>query len=219
MWNDVGTATITPQVPHSTRFARKIPGGEGGGVPHKCRSLARNGLLDCKETQYIHANKSFTIIKSSVYTGDMDITLRDYQPGDWEAMYALDLACFEPQFRFTRGVMRGFAEAPSALSILAEAAGELVGFCVVQMDGKLGYVVTLDVAAAWRRLGLAQRMMEAMETKVRAAGGVGMALHVFTGNEGAMRFYESIAYGRTGRAEDFYGKGLDALVYRKRFQP
>jgi ribosomal-protein-alanine N-acetyltransferase len=147
------------------------------------------------------------------------ITLRGYKPGDWERMYALDVLCFAPQFQFTRGAMRGFAEAPGALTVLAEAGGELVGFCLVQIEAKVGYVVTLDVAASWRRRGLARRMMEHLEAQVRAAGGLGMALHVFTGNAAAMRFYESIGYGRVARSEGFYGRGLDALVYRKRFGP
>lgn len=151
-----------------------------------------------------------------------EVTLREYRSGDWERMHALDMECFAPEFRFSRRVMRGFAEARGAMAVLAEtdvrgAAEELVGFCVVQMEGQVGYVVTLDVAEAWRRRGLARRMMEEMEAKVRAAGGVGMALHVFTGNAGAMRFYESMGYGRAGRAEGFYGRGLDALAYRKRF--
>lgn len=147
-----------------------------------------------------------------------EVTLREYQPGDGERMHALDVQCFAPEFQFSRRVMRSFAEAPGALTVLAEAAGELVGFCLVQIEGKVGYVVTLDVAEAWRRRGLARRMMEDIEAKVRAAGGIGMALHVFTGNAGAMRFYESIGYGRVGRSEGFYGRGLDALEYRKRFE-
>jgi ribosomal-protein-alanine N-acetyltransferase len=114
--------------------------------------------------------------------------------------------------------MRSFAETPGALAVLAEAVGELLGFCLVQIAGKVGYVVTLDVAAAWRRRGLARRMMEDLETRVRAGGAIGMSLHVFTGNAGAMRFYESMGYGRAGRVEGFYGRGLDALVYRKRFE-
>lgn len=30
-------------------------------------------------------------------------TLRSYRLGDWQAMHALDLLCFEPVFRFSRG--------------------------------------------------------------------------------------------------------------------
>ena len=130
-------------------------------------------------------------------------------------MYALDIACFEPPFRFSRRAMRGFAEADGAISILAEAGGGLAGFCIVQMEDQVGYVVTLDVEESWRRRGLARRLMAEAERKVCTAGGTAMALHVFPGNAGAVRFYESIGYDRLGTAEGFYGRGLDALVYGK----
>jgi ribosomal-protein-alanine N-acetyltransferase len=146
------------------------------------------------------------------------VTWREYRPGDWEAMYALDLVCFEQQFRFSRRAMRGFAEAKAAVTVLAEAEGELVGFCIAEVEERVGYVVTLDVAPAWRRKGLAGRLMTEVEGRVRAAGAVGMALHVFTGNLGAVRFYEAIGYERVGMAQGFYGRGLDGLVYRKRFE-
>src|ERR1017187_5548575 len=118
-----------------------------------------------------------------------EVTLREYRPGDWEAMFALDVVCFEPVFQFSRRAMRYFAEARRAVTVLAEADGELVGFCIAEVDEE-AYVVTLDVAPAWRRHGLARRLMAEVEAKARAAGAKSMALHVFTGNAGAMRFYE-----------------------------
>ena len=146
--------------------------------------------------------------------------LRSYRPGDWQAMYALDLICFAPVFRFSRGAMRGFAEAPGAVTLLAEAEnrgaqGELAGFCLTQLDESTGYVVTLDVAPASRRRGLARRLMAEVETKLRAAGAVRMKLHVFSGNAEAIRFYESIGYTQAGAAKDFYAQSLHALLYRK----
>lgn len=147
-----------------------------------------------------------------------EITLRDYTPGNWEAMHALDRVCFEPAFRFSRGTMRTFAETPGAVTVLAEASGELVGFCIVHLQRQIGYVVTLDVARAWRRRGVARQLMTEVEARVRAAGGAGMALHVFAGNSGAMQFYEELEYSRVGISENFYGRGMDALVYRKQLQ-
>jgi ribosomal-protein-alanine N-acetyltransferase len=148
------------------------------------------------------------------------VTLRGYRAGDWEAMYALDVTCFDPPFRFSRRAMRGFAESRNALCVVAEtvAEAEMVGFCIVELEEQVGYVVTLDVAPAWRRRGLAGRLMIEAENEVRAAGGVGMALHVFTGNVGAVRFYEAAGYERAGSAAGFYGRGVDALVYRRRFE-
>jgi ribosomal-protein-alanine N-acetyltransferase len=147
-----------------------------------------------------------------------EITLRDYRHGDWEAMYALDLVCFEPVFQFSRRAMRSFAEEPGAVALLAEADAGLAGFCIAHLEEKTGYVVTLDVAPAWRRRRVARLLMEEVEARVRAEGGISMTLHVYTGNVGAMQFYESLGYGRVSIAKGFYGRGMDALVYRKKLQ-
>ena len=145
------------------------------------------------------------------------LVLREYREGDVDAMYALDLVCFEPVFRFSRRAMRRFAEARGAVTVLAEEEGKLAGFCIVQVEDGVGYVVTLDVAPAWRRRGAARLLMEDVEARVQAAGGHAMELHVFVGNVGAVRFYEAMGYGRVRLAEGFYGRGLDGLVYGKRF--
>ncbi len=153
------------------------------------------------------------------------LRLRQYRPGDWQAMHALDLLCFDAAFQFSRRAMRGFAEAPGAVTLLAEVeAHELAGFCIAQSVGharcrsgcQSGYLVTLDVATVWRQRGLARRLMEEAESRLRAAGAVAMDLHVFTGNANAIRFYEGIGYERTGTAVDFYARGLNALLYRKK---
>ena len=148
--------------------------------------------------------------------------LRSYRLGDWQAMYALDLVCFEPVFQFSRGAMRGFAEATGAVTLLAEAEnrgaqGELAGFCLTQLDERTGYVVTLDVAPSSRRRGLARRLMAEVEPRLQQAGAVEMELHVFTGNAGAIRFYEAIGYTQAATAKDFYAQDLHAFLYRKKF--
>lgn len=143
------------------------------------------------------------------------VTLREYRPGDWEAMYALDVRCFETPFRFSRKAMRSFAEDPRAVTLLAYSADQLVGFCVVQIEEHLAYVVTLDVAQTWRRRGLARRLMAEVEARIHTLEATELALHVYTGNMGAIHFYESIGFNRVGTAEAFYGRELDALIYAK----
>jgi ribosomal-protein-alanine N-acetyltransferase len=141
--------------------------------------------------------------------------VRGYRPGDWKEMYELDLVCFEPTFRFSQREMRRLAEERGAVTLLAEAGTELAGFCIVHRDGKWGYIVTLDVAPAWRRRGVAARLLADAEAQARQVGASGMGLHVHNGNSGAIRFYESMGYTRVGMAEGFYGRGIHALVYRK----
>lgn len=143
--------------------------------------------------------------------------LRGYRPGDWKAMYALDVLCFEPPFRFGPSEMRRLAEERGAICLLAEADGELAGFCIAHREGHWAYVVTLDVAPGWRRRGMAARLMSDLEQQARADGANGIGLHVYNGNAGAIRFYERIGYSRVGLTQGFYGRGLDALVYRKKW--
>lgn len=149
------------------------------------------------------------------------ITLRDYRPGDVDAMYALDLECFGPPFRFTARAMRRFAEEQDAIVLLAESQiaesrPRLAGFIIAHMEGRTAYIVTLDVAYDFRRRGLARLLMAETESRARAAGAEEMALHVHTGNTAAITFYESLGYGRVRMAENFYARGVHALVYRKR---
>ncbi len=148
------------------------------------------------------------------------ITLRDYRPGDANAVYALDLECFEAPFRFTRRALRRLAEEPDAIVLLAEAHSEnappkLAGFVIAHMEGQTAYIVTMDVALNLRRRGLARRLMAETESRAGTAGAHEIALHVYTGNTAAIAFYESLGYGRVRMAENFYARGVHALVYRK----
>lgn len=147
------------------------------------------------------------------------VELREYRRGDLDAIFALDVVCFEPPFRFTREAMRRFAEAKNALTVIAESGAEIVGFAIVHVeragDARAGYVVTLDVAPEWRRRGLAQRMMRRIEERAHAAQCAEMALHVSVENESAVRFYERAGYERSHVVRDFYGCGRNAWVYRK----
>jgi ribosomal-protein-alanine N-acetyltransferase len=143
--------------------------------------------------------------------------LRGYRPGDLEAMHAMDVACFERPFRFTRGAMRRFAEAVKARAVVAEEDGVLAGFVVMHVERsegeRVGYIITLDVAAEQRRKGVAAALMVEAERQAVVGGCSMMALHVFAGNAGAIGFYESAGFVRSHRVRGFYGDGLDAMVY------
>ncbi|HWW97496.1 MAG TPA: GNAT family N-acetyltransferase [Edaphobacter sp.] len=136
-------------------------------------------------------------------------------------MFRLDVACFAEEFRFDRESMREFAEEGNAIVRIAEEVdGELAGFIIVHVErvatGWRAYVVTLDVASEWRQKGLGRRLMREAEACAVTAGVRRMQLHVFTGNAGAIRFYERLGYERIGERRGFYGApGLDAFVYGK----
>jgi len=154
-------------------------------------------------------------------TGRSDIVLRSYESRDLEAIVGLDAECFEPPFRFSKAAMNRFAEAENAWVVVAEAEGALAGFCIIHIEQAesldVGYVVTIDVAAGFRRGGLGEQMLAAGEAWVRGSGGAGMMLHVFVRNDAAVKFYERLGYKRVGGQRGFYGPGIDAAMYWKEF--
>ena len=116
--------------------------------------------------------------------------------------------------------MRVFARASGAFTVVAEdRVGGLVGFVVVQVNGGRrsadAYVVTLDVREDVRRQGVARRLLRAAEMRAAREGAARMGLHVWTENEGAIRFYEREEYERTLLHPAFYGSGMDAFGYAK----
>jgi ribosomal protein S18 acetylase RimI-like enzyme len=151
------------------------------------------------------------------------LLLRGYQAGDLDAMYALDVMCFEKPFRFARSAMRRFAEAKKARMVIAEESDALVGFVILHIEeaeeGRIGYIITLDVAPELRRRGIAGALMSEAERQAHMDGCAVLVLHVFTGNEAAIRFYAGTGFVRSHRAEGFYGPGVDAWVYHKLLLP
>jgi ribosomal-protein-alanine N-acetyltransferase len=147
------------------------------------------------------------------------LLLHGYQAADLDDLHALDVLCFERPFRFTRSAMRRFAEAKNARVLIAKESGSLVGFVILHLEniegGKAGYIVTLDVAPAHRRRGIARQLMDEIEQQARREDCFALVLHVFTGNESAVRFYAGIGFARSHTDTDFYGLGMDAWVLHK----
>jgi ribosomal-protein-alanine N-acetyltransferase len=158
-----------------------------------------------------------------VAMGCTEMQIRTYRGDDLKAISRLDELCFAEEFRFDRESMREFAEERGAITLIAEdAAKELAGFVITHVEktatGRRAYVVTLDVVFESRRSGIAGRLMQETEHRAALAGATRVELHVFVENEGAIRFYEGRGYRRLGMKAGFYGRGLDAWVYRKELE-
>ena len=73
----------------------------------------------------------------------------------------------------------------------------VIGFVIVQREPDHGHIVNLAVARAWRRRGIATRLLEYVETLARAAEVSKMMLEVRETNLPAQLLYRDAGYRAT----------------------
>lgn len=82
------------------------------------------------------------------------------------------------------------------LFLVAESGGEMIGTVIGGFDGRRGTVYHMAVASAHRRRGIASQLMEELERRLRAKGCIRAYLVVRPDNNDAMRYYETIGWGK-----------------------
>ena len=75
------------------------------------------------------------------------------------------------------------------LFLVAEIDGELIGTVIGGFDGRRGFVYHLAVAAPFRRNGIASRLMQEVESRLRAKGCIRSYLLVRPENLDAQGYY------------------------------
>jgi len=99
-------------------------------------------------------------------------------------------------------------------------ADQLVAYAVfwqVLDQGELGNVA---VDPAWRRRGMARRLIRAVMERAAARGVRELFLEVRPSNMGARQLYESFGFRRVGQRRNYYQKPVeDAVVMRVFLSP
>lgn len=98
------------------------------------------------------------------------------------------------------------------------ARGLLLGFILDLVVAGDAEVLTLAVAPAARRQGIARVLIDDLIERARRAGARGIGLEVASDNEAARRLYERCGFAQTGRRRGYYRRGaasVDALLFRR----
>jgi [ribosomal protein S18]-alanine N-acetyltransferase len=148
---------------------------------------------------------------------------RLYASADFSQLYSIEEACFREPDRFGRGYMRSLIAHPASATWIAEDAGAMAGFAIVHWSGdpprRSAYIQTIEVADAFRRQGIARRLLQLVEQSARDAGASLIWLHVDAANAPAIALYSAAGYLHHGSAENYYGPGRPAGIYARPLQP
>ena len=92
------------------------------------------------------------------------------------------------------------------LFLIAEIDRQIVGSVLGGFDGRRGMVYHLAVNQTYRHRGIGTRLMEELESRLRAKGCVRYYLLVTKDNPSAMKFYEDLGWERMDL--HIYGKNI-----------
>ena len=115
------------------------------------------------------------------------------------------MAYSRAELAFYMGRMRAFA-------LVAEGeAGAVLGFIVAESRRRSGHIITIDVVAEARRLGVGSALLTAAEDQLREAGAEVVTLETAVNNDAAIRFYKEKGYFVEKTVHGYYSGQLDAL--------
>jgi len=143
------------------------------------------------------------------------ITLRPYVSADFESLYEIDQACYEPAIAYSRRELRNYLRFPGADCIVAEAEKNLVGFILTAHGKSWGYIVTIDVLADYRRSGVGTLLLAEAERRIAAEGVREISLETATDNTSAIAFWQKHGYRKRGVKKGYYPGRRDAFSMSK----
>jgi [ribosomal protein S18]-alanine N-acetyltransferase len=146
------------------------------------------------------------------------LTLRPYQPSDFNALVAMDQVCFPKTIAYGRREMQGYLHSENSHCIVAEISGLITGFILIESKGDLAHVITLDVAPAHRRKSAGSLLLAAAEDEAVSRGAARMVLETATSNEPAIALWNKHGYRVTGTIVNYYGRGQNAFEMQKRLE-
>ncbi len=172
-------------------------------------------LLVCYLVCYLPA----TLLPLSRYNGGVLFRIRQFEKADFDTLWRIDQACFDPQLAYSRPEMAFYMRRPGSFTLVAEAEGVagngVLGFIVAETRRKSGHIITIDVVAEARRAGVGSALLRAAEDQLLRAGVVAVALETPVNNEAAIRFYKQKGYFVEKTVAGYYSGQMDALVMTK----
>jgi [ribosomal protein S18]-alanine N-acetyltransferase len=136
-------------------------------------------------------------------------------PADFETLYEIDQACYEPEIAYSRRELRNYLRFPGAECVVAEMGDRIIGFCVTAREDALGYIITMDVLEPFRREGVGTRLLDESERRLASRQVREIYLETATDNHSAIAFWTKHGYQKRGIQKGYYPGGRDAYTMAK----
>lgn len=165
--------------------------------------------------------------------------IRPFERADFDALWQIDQACFDPQLAYSRQEMVFYMRRPGSFTLVADSTETpgaptpdcgvarngnasassqsigILGFIMAEARRRVGHIITIDVIVEARRAGVGTALLRAAEEQLVRGGAEVVALETPVNNAAAIRFYKQKGYFVEKTVADYYSNQMDALVMAK----
>jgi ribosomal-protein-alanine acetyltransferase len=140
---------------------------------------------------------------------DMAVKIEDTSIRLLSKLYEIEKQCFG-QEAFTKQQLTYLLTEYNAIGLAARVNSEIAGFAIARVDigrnTSFGHILTVDIAPAYRRQGIAQKLLQEIETVFREKCIKECRLEVREDNVAALNLYQKLGYKKVGKLEKYYGE-------------
>jgi [ribosomal protein S18]-alanine N-acetyltransferase len=126
-----------------------------------------------------------------------------------DKLFQIEEQCFDEE-AFTKQQISYLLTDYNTIALVANVNNDITGFIIAQMeldnDRLYGHIITINVAAVYRRKGIGTRMLAEIETILKQKGIAECQLEVREDNSTALKLYQKKGYQRIGKLENYYGR-------------
>lgn len=133
----------------------------------------------------------------------MNIAVRTMQPGDVDAVAAIEAISFSMPWS-RESFAQELEENDLAHYLVVEADGKVVGYAGMWIILDEAHVTNIAMLPEYRGLGLGEKLVSTLMEQARSLGAVCMTLEVRKSNAGAQRFYGRLGFIPRGLRRQYY---------------
>jgi ribosomal-protein-alanine N-acetyltransferase len=137
------------------------------------------------------------------------VEIRPFLPRDLDRILEIERASFGPD-AWDRALFLEYSRECPDLFLVARRARRIRGYIITCIGSRNTELASIAVDPRDRLRGLGRAMLDETLAQLRSRQVNTWWLMVATGNEAALRFYESYGFVRTRRSKRYYGAGRDA---------
>lgn len=149
----------------------------------------------------------------------LNVTLRPWRPSDFESLYHIDRACYEPGIAYSRRILRSFLALSQSRCWVACYKEDVAGFLIAFFDAGIGHVITIDVIESARRTGVGSALLALAEHEMSRSGVEVVDLETATNNHPAIAFWNKHGYRVVAVHPRYYLGRIDAYLMSKHLEP